>query len=218
MWDPASQPATNPRPFLKKMLQPPHPSDELLDATLANLKILGMLRRNDKVSVRKGQMSIDRSASGSGILQQSFWRWLHRDSRDVTLLHIKNTVANTVRLVRSLCAGAIQLELREWILARLVAEIEAAANGLQNLGATYLPDSSTVALLDVLAERLRANGNELSRFMGDSQPPSQPQPQPAAVAPADAAPPILEASLQQPAPRQAKGGAEQPKQGDKGSK
>lgn len=128
--------------------------DDFVDATIANLKIIGMLQKNDKIRVHKGNISIDR---GDGAVQ-ALRRWLNRDSRDVTLIHLRNTITNAVRIANTVSCNNLHTgSLNEWTLQRLVGEMAAAEIGLQNLRATYTGDSGVVAAVDVMTERLRAN-------------------------------------------------------------
>jgi hypothetical protein len=160
-------------------------AEEFIDATIANLKIIGMLQRNDKIRVHKGQISIDRGDAGSLLptLSQAMRRWMNRDSRDVTLIHLRNTVGNAIRITRALAApanigsrlpdgsgeGSRAMfstkptgEMRDWTLQRLINEMQAAEMGLQNLRATYNDDSSMMAAVDVLMDRLRINSDDVA--------------------------------------------------------
>ena len=145
--------------------------DDFVDATMANLKIISMLQKNDKIRVHKGNISIDR---GDGAVQ-AIRRWLNRDSRDVTLIHLRNTITNAIRIARSLSDtpqhSSSQRHVRgmkDWTLQRLVGEMAAAEMGLQNLRATYMMDSGIVAAVDVLTERLRANCEAFMDSQADS--------------------------------------------------
>ncbi len=140
--------------------------DDFVDATMANLKIISMLQKNDKIRVHKGNISIDR---GDGAVQ-AVRRWLNRDSRDVTLIHVRNTISNAIRIACTLSSSIITTTrgsgLKDWTLQRFVGEMAAAELGLQNLRATYMMDSGVVASIDVMTERLRANCDELIRIHG----------------------------------------------------
>ena len=93
--------------------------------------------------MRKGQLAIERSDS-----VQPLRRWFCRDSRDVVLMHVRNTVYNALKLSRTLAEG--------WALDRLTRELASCEAGLENLKATYAVDSTVVAGLDVLVDRIRA--------------------------------------------------------------
>ncbi len=133
-------------------------ADMYVDQTTANLKIIGMLPRSSKLCVRHGQLSIDRDDH-----LQPVRRWLSRDSRDVTLMHIRNTLSNALRILNTLLGddggggGSTQRHLRLWSLHQVLTEMRGCESGLQNLRTTYVDDSMTVAAIDVLVDRLRAN-------------------------------------------------------------
>ena len=69
-------------------------SDEFVDSTIANLKVIGMVPRNGRLCVRKGQLCIDATDQ-----LQPLRRWVRGDSRDLTLLHVRNTVQNACRIL-----------------------------------------------------------------------------------------------------------------------
>ncbi len=160
-------------------------AEMFVDQTTANLKIIGMLPKNSKLCVRHGQLSIDRDDH-----LQPLRRWMSRDSRDVTLMHIRNTLTNALRILNSLIArvsadggaanacvtvlppptscyssdaagdGSVDLAQRHlclWSLHQVLTEMRGCESGLQNLRTTYVDDSMTVAAIDVLVDRLRAN-------------------------------------------------------------
>ena len=60
-------------------------TDELIDNTLTTLKVLGMLPKNGRLCIRRGQLTLEVDSN-----LQRIKRWIYRDSRDVTLMHIKN--------------------------------------------------------------------------------------------------------------------------------
>lgn len=146
-------------------------NEEFVDNTIANLKIIGMIQRNQKLCIRKGQLTVDRSDRF-----QSLIRWLRNDSRDVILLHVRNTVNNAVRIARALidasstAAAAVTPQHRSWTLSRIMQEIEATRHGLINLKTTYADDSIMIASLDVLVDRLLVNRDEIAAALATTEP------------------------------------------------
>lgn len=134
-------------------------AEDFIDSTLANLKIIGMVAKNGKVCVRKGQLTIE-----SDDHLQPLRRWYNRDSRDVTLIHIRNTVGNAIKVCKAADAHA---EL-QWAKKRLVDELHAALEGIENLKTTYRSDAMMVAHLEVMADRLRST----LATSGDHEPPT----------------------------------------------
>ena len=144
--------------------------EEFIDTTIAALKIIGMVPKSGKLCVRKGQLSLDIADNAQGLR-----RWVQGDSRDVTLMHARNTINSAVKISKALYMDGGASDLSHWTLSRLVAEMEQCDVGLQNLKTTYATDSAMVANLDVLSDRLRAHKAEVQSFMtsildGKSQP------------------------------------------------
>ena len=137
-------------------------TDEFIDDTIAALKIIGMLPRGGKLCVRKGQLSLDQHDN-----IQRVRRWFRGDSRDLTLMHVRNTINNAVKISKMLMANYAAVELASWTLDRMASEMAQTEVGLKNLRLTYSCDSTMVANLDVLSDRLRAHHVEVSKFVED---------------------------------------------------
>jgi len=138
--------------------------DEQIDNTITTLKVLGMLPKNGRLCVRKGQLTLEADNQ-----MQKIKRWIYRDSRDVTLIHIKNTMSNTNKLIKGIMNNQIELELKTWSLHRFLAEMINCQAGLVNLKTTYLDDTSMVATLDVICDRLQANCLELKTYLNNTE-------------------------------------------------
>lgn len=134
-------------------------TEEFIDTTIASLKIIGMVPRNGKLCVRKGQLCLDAEKV------QAMRRWLNGDSRDCTLMHAKNTISNAVKINRFLMASQVT-DVSLWTLDRMLTELEKCESGLQNLKATYVGDSMMIANLDVIIDRLGAHQTEVRKFLG----------------------------------------------------
>ena len=134
--------------------------EEFIDTTIAALKIIGMVPKSGKLCVRKGQLSLDAADNA-----QAIRRWVQGDSRDVTLMHARNTINSAVKISKALFNDGGSSVLSRWTLGRLVAEMEQCDVGLQNLKTTYASDSAMVANLDVLSDRLRAHKSELQKHL-----------------------------------------------------
>lgn len=140
--------------------------EEFIDTTIAALKIIGMVPKSGKLCVRKGQLSLDVADNAQGLR-----RWIQGDSRDVTLMHARNTINSAVKISKALSqegSPSSTSDLCRWTLGRLVAEMEQCDVGLQNLKTTYANDSAMVANLDVLSDRLRAHKIELTKHQANS--------------------------------------------------
>ncbi|KAG1678773.1 hypothetical protein FOA52_012813 [Chlamydomonas sp. UWO 241] len=118
-----------------------------------------MVTKNGKLCVRKGQLCLDH------VQAQSVRRWVNGDSRDTTIMHVKSTISNAMRVARSIIASKPECNIAKWTLHRLLAEMQACECGLENLKSTYITDSMMLANLDVIIERRRANMTEIREFI-----------------------------------------------------
>lgn len=127
-------------------------SDDFLDGTIANLKVIGMVPQNGRLCVRKGNICLDKDGQF-----QSMRRWMRGDSRDLTLMHIRNTINNAARILGHL--GTSSNSIASGTVRRIVAEMQQCEIGLQNLRTTYASDSLMFANINVLIERLNIHRN-----------------------------------------------------------
>lgn len=135
-------------------------TDEQIDNTITTMKVIGMLPKNGRLCVRKGQLTLEADNQF-----QKIKRWVYRDSRDVTLIHIKNTMNNANKLIKGIMNDQIDIELKLWSLQRFLAEMINCQSGLVNLKTTYIEDTNMVATLDVICDRLQANCQELKDYI-----------------------------------------------------
>lgn len=138
-------------------------SDDFVDSVLANLKVIAMLNKNQKLCVRKGALSVDTQD-----MMQPVRRWLHNDSRDIILLHVRNTITSCVRIATS----CIQFAERDgcnrnvvWTLESLRDAMVASENGMCNLQSTYVQDAMLVASMTVLLQRMKACVEDVTTFI-----------------------------------------------------
>ena len=130
-------------------------SEDFIDSTVANLKVIGMVPQNGRLRVCKGQLCLENTDNVQGMR-----RWLRGDSRDLTLVHVRNAINNAKRVVL-LSSGCV------WTLRRIATELEQCEVGLQNLRATYMADSAMMANLGVVIERIVSYRAQLLRDYPD---------------------------------------------------
>lgn len=147
-------------------------TEDLIDSTITNLKIIGGLPKNGRLCVRKGQLTIE-----SDDHFQLLRRWIYRDSRDIAIVHIRNTINNALKISKGITSDQLNIELKTWTLQKLIQEMTNCQNGLTNLKTTYNNDFSFKASLDVLSERLQANIEELHEYNNKTKPIPIPQKQ-----------------------------------------
>lgn len=134
--------------------------DELVDKTMANLKLIGMIKKGEKVCLRKGQLNIEYVDR-----LQSLRRWYNKDSRDVSLIHIRNTINDAIKIAKGLIANNIQSDLKVWTVSALNQELRNCENGMQNLKTTYIDDPSFLANIEVLLDKCRAQADEIDKSL-----------------------------------------------------
>ena len=135
-------------------------TEELIDTTITNLKIISAVQKNGRLCIRKGQLTLEKDDHF-----QLLRRWINKDSRELALIHIKNTINNAVKLTKGIVNKQIQTDLKQWTLEKLIAEMQNCQGGLINLKTTYNDDFNFKATLDVLSGRLEANCNEIQEFL-----------------------------------------------------
>jgi hypothetical protein len=116
--------------------------EDLVDKIIINLKIIGIIKVNEKLCIRKGNLQIDQESN-----LRSLKRWFFRDTRDDFLIFIRDIIRK------------INLITDSQDLERIYSEFEKAQLGMDNLKATYSMDPVTIATIDNLVIKL----NQLKR-------------------------------------------------------
>ena len=106
-------------------------NEESIDNIITNLKIISLVKIDEKLSIRKGHLQIDNSSN-----LQFIKRWFFRDSRDIILLFIKDLIINISTLFEKIHTYKDTF----WVMSRLLTEMENAKAGLINLKTTYSTD------------------------------------------------------------------------------
>lgn len=134
--------------------------DELVDKTMANLKLIGMIKKGEKVCLRKGQLNIEYIDR-----LQSLRRWYNKDSRDVSLIHIRNTINDAIKIAKGIITNNIQSDLKIWTVSALNQELKNCETGMQNLKTTYIDDPSFLANIEVLLDKCKAQADEIDKAL-----------------------------------------------------
>ena len=112
--------------------------EDLVDKIIINLKIIGILKVNEKLCIRKGNLQIDQESN-----LRSIKRWFYRDTRDDFLIFIRDIIRK------------ISLVTDKKDLERIVSEFEKVQLGLDNLKTTYSFDPVTIATIDNLTIKMK---------------------------------------------------------------
>lgn len=134
-------------------------TEDQVDSTITALKVISMVQKNGRLSVRKGQLTLDPDDH-----LKTFRRWFFKDSRDHALMHIKNTINNAIKLSKGIIENKLETELKGWSVHRLATEMQNCQVGLMNLKTTYNEDPLFKASIDVLNDRLQQHCRELLSY------------------------------------------------------
>lgn len=134
-------------------------SEDFIDSIITNLKIIGLIQINEKLSIRKGHLQIDRDSN-----LQFFKRWLNRDSRDIVINYIKDLNRN-VNLLYQKIREKNEYPDKLWILTRIVTELDKVEQGLSNLKTTYTSDTVTEVILDNLIVKFRETASNIRSLL-----------------------------------------------------
>ena len=119
-------------------------NEDSIDNIITNLKIIALIKVDEKLSIRKGHLQIDNSSNF-----QFFKRWFYRDSRDIILLFIKDLIRNIYNLFNKItCYNDNKI-----VLKRVLEEMENAKSGLINLKLTYANDPVMVVKFENVARK-----------------------------------------------------------------
>ena len=130
-------------------------SENYMDSIITNLKILNIIHLNEKLSIRKGHLQIDK------ILFQSIIRWINKSSRDIIIIYLKDLIKNINVLIIKLK----KYPNFKWLLTKIFTEMDKSKLGLLNLQTTYATDPVTV----VKFENIITKFNELNlNYINDS--------------------------------------------------
>jgi hypothetical protein len=110
--------------------------EEIRDEITTNLRLLSLIKVNEKISIRKGHLRIDRETS-----VQSIKRWFRGDSRDDMIFFLRG-------LLKKL--GEIEPPDR----GKFRNELTGVEVGLNNIKTTYAADPVVVVQMENIWEKL----------------------------------------------------------------
>lgn len=131
---------------------------EIIDSILLNLKMLSLVKANDKLYMEEGKMKIDTPK-----LTQSFLRWINDYSRIKTMEDIENLINNTSNYVKINKSKSNRTEEDNRNCQKILVEISKSLLGIQNLKITYYEDTFIQSKLEVISEKISEIKNDLSR-------------------------------------------------------
>ena len=119
-------------------------SDNIFDDIIVNLKVIGQIPCDTKLSVHSGQLKMD-----SAINLIWFWRWVRGDSRKKSITYVKNVITNSIVLYNAFS----QSNDKEHSL-RIKDSLEGSVKGIENLMETYKDDANASASLSLLRDKI----------------------------------------------------------------
>jgi hypothetical protein len=114
-----------------------------IDFLITNLKIISIVKINEKMCIRKGHLQIDPDYNSRCIK-----RWLFNDSRDAVI----NFISSIIKQINAVIIKVSHFDQTEinWIILRIITDLEKIEIGLGNLKITYNNDQVTIAMIDNL--------------------------------------------------------------------
>jgi len=110
------------------------------DDTIVALRVIGMIREGQKVSVHDGVLIIEQGQTRTII--NSIMRWINGDNRNKTINYIKKIVNNGL------------LQVNE---PRVAAAFHESIAGINSLKVTYADDAVIIANLNVLEDKIKSS-------------------------------------------------------------
>jgi hydrogenase maturation factor HypE len=111
------------------------------DYILTNLKIISLVKINEKVSIYKGYLQIDYTAL------QCIKRWFNKDSRESLLIFLDDLIKRIKDIFK---------ENNQEQICAILNEIDKIQNGINNLKITYTNDVLTIVKLDTISTRFKS--------------------------------------------------------------
>ena len=112
---------------------------DFIDSIITNIKIISMIQINEKLSIRKGHLQIDRSSN-----IQFLKRWFNRDSREVVFKFMKDLVKNLILVMEKIKNKNL-----------IIDEIIKMDNGFENMKITYSDDIVTIVTIEMLSIKIK---------------------------------------------------------------
>jgi hypothetical protein len=133
-------------------------SIQLIDKILLNLKMLSLIKPDDKLYTENNLIKIDSPKIIQGIL-----RWINDYSRSNTMDDIDKLISDTTQYVNDTLAKNKRTADDNRNCQKILVEITKAFTGIQNLKITYKNDTFIQSKLDIINEKMLEIKNELSK-------------------------------------------------------
>lgn len=154
-----------------------NPNDMNIDQIIINLKIIALIKKNEKLSIRDIDNSLIIDGQNNFLYYQSIKRWYNEDNRQKTMDYINKVIHKTFEWMDQVydeykcnpnndhdddISEEIFEEDKEALLLRLSKEVINAAEGLKNLRITYKNDSLVNSQIQLLLDKIKIKVDKIN--------------------------------------------------------
>ena len=151
----------------------PFPQEMSIDKIFINLKIISLIKKNEKLSIKEDQeKSLTVDGNTNFLYIQSIKRWINNDNRKKTLSYINNIIQNTFDSMDQIYENFNKEEKQnvfeeddESLLLRLSKELIKASDGLKNLRITYENDSVINSQIQLLLDKIQIKVDKINKLL-----------------------------------------------------
>lgn len=133
---------------------------DTIDNILLNLKMISLIKAQDKLYLEDGLLKID-----TPTMMQGISRWINDYSRLKTMEDIEYLINSTQLFVDTNFKKTERSEEDNRECQKILVEISKSLTGIQNLKITYHDDTFIQSKLDVISEKTSEIKNKLSRSL-----------------------------------------------------
>lgn len=152
------------------------PEDMTIDQIIINLKIIALIKKHEKLSIRNTNQSLFIDGKSNFLYIQSIKRWLNHDNRQRTIDYIEKIINKTFQCMDAIyeefknkssdnkkvkCEEVFE-EDKESLLLRLSKEIINSSEGLKNLRITYKQDSLINSQIQLILDKIRIKVDKIN--------------------------------------------------------
>ena len=131
-----------------------------LDNIILNLKMLALIKADDKLYLEDGLFKIDNPTMTQGLT-----RWMNDYSRNKTMEDIGVLINETGRFVDTNFQKTDRSEEDNRDCQKILVEVSNSVTGIQNLKITYKDDTFIQSKLEVMNDKILEIKNKLSKSL-----------------------------------------------------
>ena len=147
-------------------------SEETIDRVLHDLKVIAMIRDNDKIFTDNGMLNLDH-----GGITSSMYRFVKGEGRNRGVSAINNVLSDAFAITED-CFRKIESSSKEnretmvnkmksyHLICKIRCSVSDCLIGFKNLRTTYSTDTSVTARIDVMKERVSQGLKEVDASLG----------------------------------------------------